>query len=126
MHLKLKEAAEQADLEVIIETKFKMESLTEKYPQLKSRDVNSIELVGAEDKAEMSILSAYPNIFKTASLWGIEEGTILLEIKSSNIPTRTFWDKCAVNLEGASLCSSHLAAGCIRRMCTSVNNLSSA
>lgn len=64
---------------------------------------------------------------------------ILLKIESSNIPTRTCGDDCAVNLERASLlnenfsnkspvsnCSSHLAAGNIRRMSTSVNNLSSA
>lgn len=40
--------AEQADLEVVIEAKFKMQSLTEKYPQLNSLDINSVELVGAE------------------------------------------------------------------------------
>lgn len=79
-----------------------MESLTEKHPQLKSLDINTIELFGAEDKWEMSILPAYPNIFKTASLWG-NDGTILLEIKFSNIPTRTCGDKCAVNLKEASL-----------------------
>ena len=135
IHLKLKEAAARADLDAIITAKCEMETITDKYPELKTLDVNSVELVGGESQADIAILPAYPAMFKSASLRGIENNTIFLQTEPSNIPTTTCEDRCAVNVKVARLlndtygikspiskCSSHLASGTIRRMCNSVNS----
>ena len=86
-------------------------------------------------EGESLILPEYPSIFKIASLKGIKQGTVHLEVNPRNIPTTTCGDGCAVNLKSlrllteiygmnspSSKCSSHLASGTIRRICTSVNS----
>ena len=52
--------------------KSEMETIFDNYPELKTLDVNSVELVGGESQADIAILPAYPAMFKTASLRGIE------------------------------------------------------
>ena len=64
-----------------------MEIITDKYPELKTLEVNSVELVGGEIQADIAILPVYPAMFKIGSLRGIENNTILLKIEPSNIPT---------------------------------------
>ena len=104
--------------------KNEMELLVEKYPNLKSIDLDMIQIINQE--GESLILPEYPPIFKLASLIGIEQGTVHLEVDPRNIPTTTCGDGCAVNLKGARLltetygincpsstCSSHLASGTI-------------
>ena len=71
-----------------------------------------------------------------ASLKGIKQGTVHLEVDPRNIPTTTCGDGCVINLKGARLltetygihsplskCSGHLASGTIQKMCTSVNSI---
>ena len=130
IHLKLKEAAKRADLDAIMTAKSEMETIIDKYSELKTLDANSVELVGGESQADIAILPAYPAMLKIASLRGIGNNTILLQIEPSNIPTTTCGDGCAVNVKTAHLlndtygikspiskCSSHLAPATIRRMC---------
>ena len=116
IHLKLKEAAERADLDAIMTAKSEMETIIDKYSELKTLDANSVELVGGESQADIAILPAYPAMFKIASLRGIENNTILLQIEPSNIPTTTCRDTYGIK-SPISKCSSHLAPGTIRRMC---------
>ena len=133
MHLELQNAASVADFDKIINIKNEIELLLEKCPNLSSIDLDMIQIINQE--GESPILPEYPPIFKIASLKGMEQGTIHLEVDPWNIPTTTSRDNCAINLKGARLlketyginsrlskCSSHLASGTIPRMCTSVNN----
>ena len=55
-----------------------MEIITDKYPELKTLEVNSVELVGGEIQADIAILPVYPAMFKIGSLRGIENNIILL------------------------------------------------
>ena len=64
-----------------------MEIITDKYPELKTLEVNSVELVGGEIQADIAILPVYPAMFKIGSLRSIENNIILLYIEPSNIPT---------------------------------------
>ena len=133
MHIELLNAASAADFDKIMNIKIEMELFVEKYLDLKSIDLDTIQIINQE--GESLILPEYPPIFTVVSLKGIEQGTVHLEVDPRNIPTTTCGDGCAVNLKGARLltetsginslsskCSSHLASGTIRRMCTSVNS----
>ena len=133
MHVELQNAASVADFDKIMNIKNEIELLVEKYPNLKSIDLDSIQIINQE--GESLILPEYPPICKIVSLKGIKQGTVHLEVDPRNIPATKCGDGCAVNLEGARLltetyginspsskCSSHLASGTIRRMCTSVNS----
>ena len=125
----------RADLDRMMIAKSEMETITDKYPELITLDVNSVALVGGEIQAGIAILPAYPAMLKIASLRGIENNTILLQTEPSNIPTTTCGDGYAANVKGACLlngiygikspiskCSSHLASGTIKRSCSSVNS----
>ena len=81
--------------------KNEMELLVEKYPNLKSIDVDMIQIINQEGAS--LILPEYPLIFKIVSLKGIEQGTVHLEVDPRNILTITIGDGCAVNVEGARL-----------------------
>ena len=133
MHVELQNAASVAEFDKIMNIKNEMELLVEKYPNLKSIDLDTIQIINQE--GESLILPEYPPIFKIKSLKVIEQGTVHLEVDPRNIPTTTCRDGCAVNMKGARLltethginspssnCSSHLASGTIRRMCTSANS----
>ena len=124
MHVELEIAASVTDFDKIMNIKNEMELLVEKYPNLKSINLDTIQIINQE--GESLILPEYPPIFKIASLKGIEQGTIHLEVDPRNIPTTTSGDGCAVNLKDARLlketyginspsskCSSHLASGTI-------------
>ena len=124
MHVELQNATSVADFDKIINIKNEMELLVEKCPNLRSIDLDMILIINQE--GESLILPEYPPIFKIASLKGIEQGTIHLEVDPRNIPTTTSGDGCAVNLKDARLlketyginspsskCSSHLASGTI-------------
>ena len=133
MHVELQNTASVADFDKIMNIKNEMELLVEKYPNLNSIDLDITQIINQEE--ESLILPKYPPIFKIASLKGIEQGTVHLEVDLRNMSTTTCRDGCAINLKGARLltetyginspspkCSSHLASGTIRRMCTSVNS----
>ena len=59
-------------VDAIMTAKSEMETISDKYPELKTLDVNFVELVGGESQADIAILPAYPAMFKIASLRGIE------------------------------------------------------
>ena len=133
MHVELRNAASVAGFDKIMNIKNEMEFLVEKYPNPKSIDLDTIQIINQE--GESLILPEYPPIFKIASLKGIDQGTVHLEVDPRSILTKICGDGCAVNLKGAMLltetyginsllckCSSHLASGTIQRMCTSVNS----
>ena len=134
LHLALKEAAENAELEKLLAVKTDMERLLEMYPQLKLLDVNTIQCDIESLQDEDTILPVFPPIFKIAKLVGIENNTISLSIDPANVPTTTCGDGCTLNLKGCRLleekyginspvskCGSHLSYGTIRRLCTSVS-----
>ena len=136
LHKCLKDAAEKADIITMMDTKSKMEELVKLHPELDNINLKTIQLVEGEDNnpnAENPILPMFPKIFKIVLLKGIENGTIILQIDSLNIPTTTCGGGCVVNLKGVRLleqkygikspsskCGSHLSGGTIRRLCTSV------
>ena len=99
MHVELQNAASVAEFDKIMNIKNEMELLVEKYPNLKSIDLDTIQIINQE--GESLILPEYPPTFKIASLKGIQEGTVLLEVDPRNITTTTCGDGCAVNLKGA-------------------------
>ena len=127
MHVELQIAGSATDFDKIMNIKNEMELLVEKYPNLKSIDLDTIQIINQE--GESLILPEYPPIFRIASLKGIQQGTVHLEVDPRNIPITTCGDGCAVNLKGARLltetyginspsskCSSQLASGTMRRM----------
>ena len=108
MHVELQNAASEADFDKIMNIKNEMELFEEKYPNLKSVDLDAIQIINQQ--GESFVLLEYLPIFSVASLKGIEQGTVHLEVDPRNIPTTT----CGIN--------SHLASDTIRRMCTSVSS----
>ena len=99
MHVELQNAASVAEFDKIMNIKNEMELLVEKYPNLKSIDLDTVQIINQE--GESLILPEYPPTFKIASLKGIQEGTVLLEVDPRNITTTTCGDGCAINLKGA-------------------------
>ena len=111
--------------------KAKMDDMSKANPHLKDLNLQNIatEELSVEDD---HLFPKAPLFFKIVSLKGIENGTILLEIKAEFTPTAVCGDGCAVNLKGSRLlerkygikspfsrCASHSSYGTIRRMCTS-------
>ena len=109
--------------------KAKMDDISKENPHLK--DLN-LQNIAAEELSVQDdhLFPKAPLFFKIESLKGIENGTILLEIKAEFIPTAVCGDGCAVNLKGSRLleskydikspfsrCASHSLYGTIRRMC---------
>ena len=70
MHVELQNAASVAEFDKIMNIKNEMELLVEKYPNLKSIDLDTIQIINQE--GESLILPEYPPIFKIAPLKGIE------------------------------------------------------
>ena len=68
MHVELQNAASVADFDKIMNIKNEMELLVEKYPMLKSIDLDMTQIINQEGE---SLLPEYPPIFKIASLKGI-------------------------------------------------------
>ena len=140
LHEELKQAAQKAEMNKLMEIKAEMDSLVQKYPILKSLDLDESTSTNNETTATSQlflppILPVPPPIFKIATLRGINNNKIFLEIDPSKIPTTICGDGCSVNLKGSRLleksygiklpfsrCSSHTSSGTIRRLCTSVNN----
>ena len=134
MHVELQNTVSVADFDKIMNINDEMELLVEKYPNLKSIDLDIYDPDNHQE-GESLILPEYPPIFKITSLKVTKQGTVHLEVDPRNIPTTTCRDGCAVNLKVARLstetyeinsrsseCSSHSASGAIQRMCTSVNS----
>ena len=65
MHVELQNAASVADFDKIMNIKNEMELLVEKYPMLKSIDLDMTQIINQEGE---SLLPEYPPIFKIASL----------------------------------------------------------
>lgn len=134
LHLQLKIAAETANFDELLSTKAKMEDLVKDFHHL-SCDLESAVLVDNEETETEFILPKpkFSLIFYIAHLTGIVDDSILSSVDPSNISTTTCRDGCAVNTKGTRLldevysikahfskCSSHLASGTIRHLCTSV------
>ena len=135
MHVELQNTVLVADFDKIMNINNEMELLVEKYPNLKSIDLDIYDPDNHQE-GESLILPEYPPIFKITSLKVTKQGTVHLEVDPRNIPTTTCGDGCVINLKGARLltetygihsplskCSGHLASGTIQKMCTSVNSI---
>ena len=108
-----------------------MEKLLAKYHHLKEVDPTSFS-EGSSDSTDPIIFPVPPSYFKISKLKGIERSKTILEIEPNFVPTCICGGGCAVNIKGSRLletkfgikspfsrCSSHTAAGTIRRLCTS-------
>ena len=116
-------------METLMFVKAKMDDMSKANPHLK--DLNLQNIATEERSVENDhLFPEVPLFFKIARLKGIENGTILLEIKAEFIPTAVCGDGCAVNLKGSRLleskydikspfsrCASHSLYGTIPRMC---------
>ena len=65
MHVESQNTASVADFDKIMNIKNEMELLVEKYPMLKSIDLDMTQIINQEGE---SLLPEYPPIFKIASL----------------------------------------------------------
>ena len=128
IHQKLKDNAEKADL---VEAKDEMETILLENPHLKDANLDRITLLENRQIDSFS-LPSFPAIFNICTLIRIENDTIVLSVIPEFIPTTNCGDSCGVNLKGVRLleeqydikfplskCSSHIASGTIRRLCTS-------
>ena len=84
MHVELQNAASIADFDKTMDIKNEMELLVELYLNLKSIDLDTIQIINQE--GESLILPEYPPIFKIVSLTGIEQGTVHLEVDPRTSP----------------------------------------